>query len=174
MIDHRILTENDPVELIEGLLVTKMPKNPPHRIATKKTVRALEQAVKSGWYVDSQEPITTADSEPEPDVCIVRGDTSDYPDRHPGPDDVGLVVEVADTTLERDRSLKKRAYARAGIEMYWVLNLADRMLEVYSAPNGDDASPDYQNRIVLTDKQSVTLTLDQHEVGTISVSEFLP
>ena len=68
-----------------------------------------------GWYVDAQEPITTSDSEPEPDVVIVRGDTRQYLNRHPGAQDLALVVEVADTSLQRDRTSKKRLYARVGI-----------------------------------------------------------
>src|SRR5438128_2201088 len=107
MIQAGILTADDPVELLEGWLVYKMPKNPPHRISVRLTQRALEAVVPAGWYVDAQEPITLADSEPEPDVMIVRGDTRQYRNRHPGAADVALVVEVADTTLERDRGAKK-------------------------------------------------------------------
>src|SRR6266851_3947866 len=68
-----ILTEDDPVELLEGWLVTKMPKNPRHRVVTRLIREALENLGAPGWYVDTQEPLTTADSEPEPDVMVVRG-----------------------------------------------------------------------------------------------------
>jgi Uma2 family endonuclease len=115
MIRLGILTEDDPVELLEGWIIHKMPKNPPHRAATKLTRNALEEIVPEGWYVDAQEPITLLDSEPEPDVVVVRGNTRDYLDRHPGSQDLALVVEIADSTLERDRTSKKRLYARAGI-----------------------------------------------------------
>jgi hypothetical protein len=115
MIQLGILTDDDPVELLEGWLVYKMPKNPPHRIATKLTRDALAQILPLGWYVDTQEPITLSDSEPEPDVVIVRGVTQDYFDRHPTDQDIALVAEVADSTLERDRTSRKRLYARAGI-----------------------------------------------------------
>jgi Uma2 family endonuclease len=115
MICQSILTEDDPVELLEGWLTLKMPKNPPHRVATKLTRNILEKLVPNGWYVDTQEPITLDKSEPEPDIVIVRGDTRDYLDRHPGAKDIALVVEVSDSTLERDRTLKKRIYARANI-----------------------------------------------------------
>lgn len=104
MIDAGILTDDDPVELLEGWLVTKISKAPPHRIATQLTREALAQLAPPGWYVDDQEPITTTDSEPEPDVVIVRGDRRDYTERHPYADEVALVVEVADTTLQRDRN----------------------------------------------------------------------
>ncbi|MEG3875753.1 Uma2 family endonuclease [Microcoleus sp. herbarium7] len=115
MIRLGILTDNDPVELLAGWVIQKMPKNPPHRAATKLTRNALEAIVPLGWYVDAQEPITLEDSEPEPDVVIVRGNTRDYLDRHPGSQDLALVVEISDSTLERDRTLKKTLYARAGM-----------------------------------------------------------
>lgn len=85
MIRSGILIDDDPVELLEGWLVFKSPKNPPHRAATRLICEALESIIPTGWYVDSQEPITLADSEPEPDVAMIRGDTRRYLDRHPGP-----------------------------------------------------------------------------------------
>src|SRR5437899_3211819 len=92
MIRADILTEDDPVELLEGWLVVKMPKNPPHRLSTGLTRTALERVVPAGWYVDTQEPITLEDSEPEPDVAVVRGDRRQYADHHPGPQDLALSV----------------------------------------------------------------------------------
>lgn len=73
MIQSGILSGDDPVELLEGWLIVKMPKNPAHRISTHLVRTAIESILPSGWYVDSQEPITLSDSEPEPDVMIVRG-----------------------------------------------------------------------------------------------------
>src|SRR5215212_4614695 len=102
MIQAGILTEEDPIEFLEGWLVQRMPKNPAHRMVTLLLRKALDRLIPPGWYVDSQEPITTGDSEPEPDIVIVRGSTTDYPDRHPGARDVGLVVEIAEATLRRD------------------------------------------------------------------------
>lgn len=142
-----ILTPDDRVELLEGLLVEKMTKNPPHRIATKRTRTALEAVLAVGWYVDSQEPIVTPDSEPEPDVVIVRGRTEDYRGGNPPASAVGLVVEVADTTLPRDREDKGRVYARAGIATYWIVNLVDGCVEVYTRPMGTDAAARYARRV---------------------------
>jgi Uma2 family endonuclease len=132
MVRTGILTEDDPVELLEGWLVPKVPKNPLHRLSTRLIRLALESLVPAGWYVDSQEPVTLADGEPEPDVMIVRGNSRDYRDRHPGPGEVALVVEVADTSLSRDKGLKKRSYARAGIPVYWIMDLNERRLDIYS------------------------------------------
>jgi Uma2 family endonuclease len=134
MIRSGILTEDDPVALLDGWLVVKMPQNPRHRAAVRLIQNALERLVPTGWYVDTQAPITTADSEPEPDVVVVRGEVRQYLDRHPGPPDLALVVEVADATLQRERSLKKRLYAAAGIPVYWIANLAEGRFEVYADP----------------------------------------
>jgi Uma2 family endonuclease len=168
MIQLGILTDDDPVELLEGWLVYKMPKNPPHRIATKLTRDALDQILPSGWYVDTQEPITLIDSEPEPDIVIVRGATQDYVDRHPTAQDIALVIEVADSTLERDRTSKKRLYARAGIPIYWIINLVDRSIEVYAQPENED----YQQQTTVTEQ--IEVVLEGTAIAQISTSNLLP
>ena len=144
MIRFGILTDDDPVELLAGWLITKMPKNPPHRLSTQLTREAIARLLPPGWYADAQKPITTDDSEPEPDVVVVRGERRDYRDHHLRERDVTLVVEVADTTLQRDRTLKKRLDARAGIPTYWIVNLADNRLEVYTEPAGAAEQADYR------------------------------
>ena len=88
MIDGGILGPDDAVELLDGIVVQKMSINPPHRIAMRCVRRALEGIVPTGWYVDEQKPITLANSEPEPDVAVIRGDTNDYFVAHPGGGDV--------------------------------------------------------------------------------------
>jgi len=108
MIRAGILTKDDPVELLDGRLVTKMLKRPAHRIATRRVRLALERVVPEGRYVDSQETITLRFSEPEPDVVIVCGWSGNYLDRHPGASDVGPVVEIADETLYRAHTVKRR------------------------------------------------------------------
>jgi Uma2 family endonuclease len=170
MIQSGILTEDDPVEFLEGWLVTKMPKNRSHSLATRSTRKALERIVPSGWYVESQEPISTADSEPEPDIIVVRGNPEDYPDSHPAPSYVALVVEVSDATLQRDRTLKLRVYANARITTYWILNLQERQLEVYSDPSEST----YRQRDIYRDTDSVPVVIDGQETGRIAVSDLLP
>lgn len=174
MIRAGILTEDDPVELLEGWLVTKMPKNPPHRVATRLIRQALESIAPPGWYVDTQEPLTTIDSEPEPDVMVVRGETRHYLDRHPGPEDVALVVEVADSTLQRDRSLKKRLYAAAGISVYWIVNLLDSQIEVYTDPSGPGEQPGYHQQQNYGPIDTVPLMIEDREVGRLTVRDLLP
>jgi Uma2 family endonuclease len=174
MIRAGILTEDDQIELLEGWLVTKRPKNPSHRISTRQTRKALEQIVPPGWYVDSQEPITLEDSEPEPDVVVVRGETRNYRDRHPGARDLALVVEVAEATLERDQEIKRRIYARAGIPFYWIINLVENRIEVYSDPAPGIDGADYQQRADYTSLDEVPVVIEGREIGRISAPELLP
>lgn len=174
MIRAGILTDDEPVELLEGWLVCKMPKNPAHRVATRLVRQALERLVPTEWYVDSQEPITTGDSEPEPDVVVVRGETRHYLDRHPGPEEVALVVEVADTTLQRDRGFKQRVYARAGIPVYWIVNLIDRQCEAYTEPSGTAEQPNYGQRQVYTASDTVPVMLAGVDIGRVAVRHMLP
>ncbi len=166
MLQQGLLTADDRVELLAGVLVEKMSKNPPHRVATGRARRALEAIVPAGWYVEMQEPVTlSGSSEPEPDVAVIRGAFDDYRDRHPGASEVALVIEVADSTLPRDRVVKKQIYASAGIPLYWIINLIDHTLEVFSQPlNGD-----YVESQTLHDgEQAVT------PWGNLEVSRLLP
>lgn len=134
MIAAGILTSEDKVELLEGLLVPRMSKNPPHSARTAMLRKGLERSLPAGWIVRVQDPITLEASEPEPDLAVVRGAERDFMDRHPGPRDIALVVEVTDSSLHRDKVTKLRIYASAGIPVYWVLNLNSGHLEVYSEP----------------------------------------
>jgi Uma2 family endonuclease len=174
MIRAGILTDGDPVELLDGWLVTKMTKNPPHAAATRLVRQALERIIPHGWFVDSQEAITLATSEPEPDVLVLRSDDRAYADRHPGPNDVALIVEVADVSLNRDRTFKKRLYAQAGIPAYWIVNLVERCIEVFTDPATSADPPDYRQHHVFAASEEVPLVVDGREVGRITASAVLP
>jgi Uma2 family endonuclease len=172
-----IIQEDDRLELLEGWLVAKMTKNPPHRLATGLLQDVLLALLPSNYHLNLQEPITLEDSEPEPDLTIVCGQRLDYRDRHPNAASVALVIEVADAILERDRGIKQRIYARAGIPIYWILNLRDRQLEVYTQPatqpQTSDAAPAYLQCTIFTEAQSVTVSLMERELGNIRVQDLL-
>jgi Uma2 family endonuclease len=174
MIRTGILTDDDPVELLDGLLVTKMRKRPAHSTATRMARGVLEQHLSPRWFVDTQEPITLEASEPEPDLIVVRGGRERYTARHPGPADVALVVEVADATPKRDRDLKQRLYAQAGIPAYWIVNLVENTVEQYTLPSGVADSPGYRERRVLRQGDAVTLMCGDEILAQIPVSELLP
>ena len=169
-----LLAPDDRVELLEGWLVQKTTKEPPHRIATRRTRVSLDAAVPPEWYVDSQEPIATTDSEPEPDVGVVRGRTEGYADSNPGAENVALVVEVADRTLVRDREVKARIYARASIPVYWILNVTEETPEVQSSPTGPALEPAYRDRTTYARGDTVPVFIGGAEVGRIAVRDLLP
>jgi Uma2 family endonuclease len=173
MIRAGLLTTEDHVELLEGLLINKMPKSPRHRMVTKLVRSALEAITPSGWYVDSQEPITLGESEPEPDAVVVRGETRDFFDRHPEPKDLALVVEVSDSTLDRDRGLKRRMYARAGITAYWIVNLVDNQVEVHTAPAGEGDEAAFAECRIFDMSESVPVFIDGQKIGDVGVTALL-
>ncbi len=163
------LTENDRVQLVQGEIVQMSPQNAPHMTAVHLIYEALRSLLPPGFTVRVQGPLTLApDSEPEPDVAVVRGSPRDYRDRHPGGDDTALVVEVADTTLSFDRERKGRVYAGAGIPEYWILNLNDRELEVYREPEAGE----YRTRAVLREGDTVTPSFRPD--ARISLADLLP
>jgi Uma2 family endonuclease len=135
LIETGLLQEDDPIELIEGRLVVAEPQHDPHARAGELVAEALRLALGRGWRIRVQLPLALGpDSEPEPDVSVVRGTPRDAPSGHPTT--AALVVEVADSGLRLDRGPKARVYARAGIADYWIVNLVDRVLEVYREPSG--------------------------------------
>jgi Uma2 family endonuclease len=128
------------LELIGGHLVVAEPKGSYHVTAVTKVGNALGASLPPGWTVRLQDPIALDDeSEPEPDVAVVPGDYTDYLAEHP--QRPVLVVEVADSSLAFDRRRKGSLYARGGIQDYWIVNLVDRVLEVYRDAVVDGSAP---------------------------------
>jgi Uma2 family endonuclease len=174
MIRDNILGEDDPVELIEGLLVKKMPKNPPHTVATTLLRRAFEALLPPDWFTNEQAPVTTPDSEPEPDLSIVRGQPRDHLAGHPTADNTALIVEISSATLSFDRGPKKRVYARAGFGVYWIVNLIDRSVEIYQEPSGPCEQPDYARGEIVNEDGVLPVLIEGKPIGAIAVREILP
>jgi Uma2 family endonuclease len=174
MIRHGILGEDDPVELLDGWLVKKMTKNPPHTFATQVLRDLVPGLLPAGWFVNDQEPVTTADSEPEPDLAVVRGGRRQFLLRKPSPADLAFVVEVSDSSLDTDQGPKLRAYARANIPVYWIVNLIDRRVEVYTQPSGPTDTPAYGQRLDYGPGDAVPVVLDGNQVGQVAVNDLLP
>jgi Uma2 family endonuclease len=174
MIEAGILTPEDKVELLENYVVLKMPRNPLHDGTLDLVKAALLPQTPSGWLPRIQQTVALSDSQPEPDFAFVRGDARAYLTRHPGPADVGLIVEVAESSLLRDQRDKARIYARGGIPCYWIINLVDRRIEVYTQPSGPIAVPAYASFQFYQPGDSVPLVLDGNTVGTVPVDQLLP
>lgn len=140
LIEIGFFQPGDPIELIGGELMVAEPQGAEHYTAICKTARALEAAFGPGWNVRTQGPIgLDEESEPEPDVAVVPGTLDDYSREHPSRP--VLTVEVSESSLGIDRRRKGSVYARAGLTDYWVLNLVDRVLEVYREPVADSSAP---------------------------------
>jgi Uma2 family endonuclease len=137
MIETGALSENDKVELVEGLIVEVAAVGVPHRYAVDETYLAITKLLPTGWKSFAQQPITLADSELRQDISVVRGSGADYKDHHPGRGEIALVVEVADSSLALDRVTKARIYAAAAIPEYWIFNSIQRQIEVHREPSGD-------------------------------------
>lgn len=138
LIELGFLTEDDRVELIRGELVQMAAKGTPHSVCNTKLVRELDRLVGDRAVVRGQEPIILpTDSEPEPDVAIVKGQPDDYLSNHPYPNDILLVIEVSDSTLEYDQTVKLSLYAQDQIQDYWIINIIANQLEQYSQPYQD-------------------------------------
>jgi hypothetical protein len=174
MIESGTLDDEDHVELLEGYVVLKMPRNPRHDSSVHRVLEVLLPVRPKGWTVRIQAAITLSDSQPEPDLALVRRRAADYDNRHPGPADIGLLVEVADSSLLRDTKDKARIYARAGIACYWVINLVDGAIEVYTQPSGPTAAPAYGHHQTIRPPDAVPLTLDGAALGPLPAAELLP
>jgi Uma2 family endonuclease len=172
MIESGVLTENDRVELLEGWIVSKMPHNPSHDGTVSIILRRLWTRLPDDWIVRVQSAITLANSEPEPDLAVARGPETRYLARHPAPRDLALVVEVSDTTLGHDQTIKARIYARARIPVYWVVNLLEKSIEVHTQPKGGK-EPGYREHRLYEGAKPVPLLIGGRSLGTITARELL-
>lgn len=168
-----LLTEEDRVELLEGWIVPKMNRTPLHDATVELLDDGLRSRLPALWRIRIQSAITAIDSEPEPDLAVVRRDVRSRLSRHPGAHDVALIVEVADTSLRRDR-FKVEIYGRAEIPVYWIVNLIDRRIEVDGEPTGPDTAPGYRRRQDYGPGDSVPLVIGGLEIEQIAVRKLLP
>lgn len=164
----------EPVELLGGELVAREPQGSYHFTTLTLAAGVIERLFGPGWTVRQQAPITLDDeSEPEPDLAVVRGEPIDFLEGHPARP--ALIVEVAETSLQLDRDLKGGLYARAGLPDYWIINLRARCLEVFRAPVPDLTAPvgwRYRDVTVLaTGDQVAPLVL---EGRSLAVADLLP
>ena len=126
--------EDEAVELLEGTVVHMSPHGPAHDSTIQRLTRILMTAAGTRGDVRIQSAFAASDgSQPEPDASVV--DAGDYDDAHPS--SAWLIVEVSETSLQRDRAVKSAIYARSGVPEYWIVNLIDRAIEVATDPLGD-------------------------------------
>jgi len=173
MIAADVLTADDKAELLEGTVVQKMARNPPHHAAISILNEYLRAFLPPGWCLRSQLGLALTDSQPEPDFLFARGRCRDYIPRHPTAGDAALVIEVADSSRLYDRRDKARMYARAAIPVYWIVNLVDRRVEVLTDPSGPTAMPAYTTAAAYAAGADVPLLLPGAPPAVVPAAELL-
>lgn len=165
--------ERDPLELIGGQIFVAEPQSAYHAAAIRSVDYTLRALLPPGWIVSVQSPVSLDDeSQPEPDLAVVPGRPTDY--RHGHPTRPSLVVEIAESSVSFDRLAKGSLYARAQVQDYWIVNLIDRVLEVYRQPGADPSAPygwSYRSVARLTPPAAITL-LDP-AAGPLAVADLL-
>jgi Uma2 family endonuclease len=169
-----ILGPEDRVELLGGDVLLKEPQYSPRATAIQLSFRAIDRAFGQGWAVRQQLPVALdEESEPEPDLCVVRGNPRDYRDAHP--ERPVLIVEIALSRLGFDRQHKGSLYARAGIRDYWIVNLSARVVEVYREPILDaTAAFGWRYRSMTEHGPVESVSPLAVPAGTIAVADLLP
>ncbi|MEM6628762.1 MAG: Uma2 family endonuclease [Bacteroidota bacterium] len=167
MAEVGILDPDDRVELIKGEIIKMSPLNSPHTSPVKRITSLMYQLFGNRLTISVQDPITIEDhSEPEPDIALLAFSKDFYAERHPRPEDVILLIEVADSTVAKDQQLKLPLYAEAGIKEYWIVNIVEKQLEVYQQPK--DSS--YTIQKIYTSRDQVRL---ENLGATINVNSIL-
>jgi Uma2 family endonuclease len=173
LLSHGIFKSGDPVELIRGEVIAKMPHGDPHGVAVETLNLKLIRLLSDEFTVRCQLPIVFSDSEPEPDLVICLP-TNRRGNRHPRPEQVFLVAEIADSSLRVDCGKRLVLYAEAGIPVYWIVNVGDRRIEVYTEPHrlpGEE--PAYQVRTDYLSGQQVPVLVAGAVIGQIPVDAIL-
>ena len=176
LIEAGVFSSSDRLYLWKGVLVEKMTKGPYHGYGFLKLLRRLFECTPDGWHVRPEYPIQMPDgSEPEPDLAVVRGSESKYVSETPTWRDVALAVEVADSSLKIDAGSKLKNYAAAAIPIYWIVNLIEESIDVYSDPVGATQTEPacYRELSRYREGEAAPVILDGLEVGRVAVRDVL-
>ena len=175
LIEHGFFHEDERVELIQGILHQMSPKGLRHAACLTRGLRIFNAALSDRACVRAQDPITLPDSnsEPEPDLVVAQRREDDYASHHPLPENVLLVIEIANSSLDYDRRVKVPLYAAAGISEYWLVNLQEDKIEVYREPTTPAlGTPYYRQRQISSVQDTVTPT--HFPDCAIPVADLLP
>ncbi len=173
MIDAGIFPERARVELLGGVLVDKMTKNDPHDFAIFRLGYALRGILPTDWYVREEKSVVLGRFwRPEPDIAVVRGPMDRYV-KAPRTEDIGLLVEVSETTYAADRGVKWRRFAAVGIPSYGILNLPKRQFELFTDPSGRGRSASYRAAMIHGESDEVPVVIDGRELGRIAIKDLL-
>jgi Uma2 family endonuclease len=174
MIDADIFPEGVHVELLAGIL-TAMTTNPPHIIIVTRLATLLRPLLPADRILFEEKPLQFSPRwRPEPDITVICGPDSIYLGRLPRPAEIGLIIEVADTTYSKDAGIKLRRYATARVPIYWIVNLGQRQVEVYTDPQGRGRTALYRGIVIHKEGEQVPVVIDGQERGVLAVADLLP
>ena len=175
MVAADFLAGDRAVFLWEGRLVRQMKAGHTHFITVALLYQTVLAMLAPGWTAIQEQPVAIDESSlPEPDLAIIRGSLRDYLQRRPNALDLGLLIEVADSSLPQARRGKLRVYAQARLPHYWIVNIPERRVEAYESPINRPEGPGFAIRRDYGQGQEVPVILDGRQVGTIAVDEILP
>jgi Uma2 family endonuclease len=174
MIDAGVFPDDANVELLAGILVA-MTINDPHAFVVDWLADLLRSLLPAGWRLREEKPVKLDRRwRPQPDIAILRGPAQNYARRAPCPEEIALLVEVADTSYRKDAGIKLRRYATAGVPVYWIVNLARQQIEVYTDPQGQGRMAGYRTMVVRSVTEQVPVVIDGQERGLVAVKELFP
>jgi len=172
MIDVGIFPDRPRVELLGGVLFRKMTKNDPHDFAVDFLGSIFNTLLEPAWLAREEKLIVLGKFwRPEPDIAVVRGPRECYRKRAPRAEDLSLLIEVCDATYSKDRGVKWRGYASAGVGTYWIVNLPQERIEVYTRPSGQGKTAAFQDARFHGTDDEVSLIVDGQERGRIAVKD---
>jgi len=175
MIDAGIFPHDAHVELLGGILIEMMVKGDPHDYALDAIAQELRRLTPEGWLLREDKSLQLGlRSRPEPDVAVVRGPRRKYHQRTPQARETALVVEVSSSTYAYDRGEKWRAYAWARIPIYWIVNLDQNQIEVYTEPTGRGKKALYRSSQTFPIDSEIPVVIDGQDMGRIIVKDILP
>ena len=175
MIDAGIFRDEDRIELLGGLLVDRMTTNDPHDLTVDQLGAILTLGLPLEWIARQEKSVVLGRFwRPQPDIAVARGPRGRYGSAAPGPADLGVLIEVSDSSYAKDRGLKWRKYAAARIPTYWIVNLALRQIEIYTNPSGRGHSAVYRNETTFGENDELPLVIEGRELARIKVSDVLP
>jgi Uma2 family endonuclease len=175
MIREGIFPHDARVELLGGILIEHSRRNPQHNFIVSELGDRLRKIRPSPWLIREQKAVELGRfSRPEPDIAVIRGPNDLYRKRSPRVSEVGFLIEVAESTYDYDRGVKWRAYASALIQIYWIVNLAKRQIEVYRDPAGRGKAAAYRSAEVFESEGEIPVILEDLEIGRFTVKDLLP
>jgi Uma2 family endonuclease len=174
MIIGGIFRDEDRVELLAGLLIKKMTTYDPHDFAVDQLGDNLGRILPGDWITRQEKSVVLGRYwRPQPDITVARGPRTRYRSKAPSVADLGMLMEVADSTYAKDRGLKWGKYADCRVSVYWIVNIRERRIEVYSSPSGRGKAAHYRERKDYGPDEEVPVVIQGQEVGRIKVSEIV-